>query len=123
MTGHVRTGQVLGALVVLFMIFDGVIHLVKIAPVVDAFAELGYPLSVAVPLGLIELACVAAYVVKPTRLIGALLLTAYFGGAIASQVRIGAPAFPVLFPVGLGVLLWASIGLRDTRVRALVGRT
>ena len=100
------------------MVFDGVIHLLKIAPVVEAFAQLGYPVSAAVPLGVIELVCVALTLIPTTRLFGALLLTAYFGGAVATQLRVGAPLFSVIFPVLLGVLLWAGLALRDSRVRA-----
>src|SRR5437016_9734272 len=118
MARRIRTGQVLQAVVLLFMVFDGVIHLLKIAPVVEAFAQLGYPVSAAVPLGVVELVCVALTLIPTTFLFGALLLTAYFGGAVATQLRVGAPLFPVIFPVLLGVLLWAGLALRDSRVRA-----
>jgi len=75
MRTQVRTGQVVTALVLLFMIFDGVIHVLRIAPVVDAFRQLGYPLAAAVPLGVVELVCVALLVIPATRVIGAVLLT------------------------------------------------
>ena len=117
MRTQVRTGQVLTAVVLLFMTFDGVIHLLRIAPVVDAFRQLGYPLAAAVPLGVIEIACVALYLVPATRAIAAVLLTAYFGGAVATQVRAGADWFPVIFPVLLGVLLWSGLSFTDGRVR------
>jgi len=114
------TGRVLSALVVLFMVFDGVIHILAPKPVVDAFAQLGYPLRLAVGLGILELACTALYVIPRTSVLGALLLTGYLGGAIASQVRIEAGWFPVIFPVIVGALLWTGLALRDFRVRALV---
>jgi hypothetical protein len=117
MRTQVRTGQVLTAVVLLFMTFDGVIHLLRIAPVVDAFRQLGYPLAAAIPLGVVEIACVALYLVPATRAIAAVLLTAYFGGAVATQVRAGADWFPVIFPVLLGVLLWSGLSLTDGRVR------
>jgi len=117
MRTQVRTGQVLTAVVLLFMTFDGVIHLLRIAPVVDAFRQLGYPLAAAVPLGVVEIACVALYLVPATRAIAAVLLTAYFGGAVATQVRAGADWFPVIFPVLLGVLLWSGLSFTDGRVR------
>jgi DoxX-like protein len=117
MRTRVRTGQVLTAVVLLFMTFDGVIHLLRIAPVVDAFRQLGYPLAAAVPLGVVEIACVALYLVPATRAIAAVLLTAYFGGAVATQVRAGADWFPVIFPVLLGVLLWSGLSFTDGRVR------
>jgi hypothetical protein len=113
------TGRILNTLVILFMAFDGIIHVLKPAPVVEAFAQLGYPLRVSVGLGILELACVALFVVPRTAVLGAVLLTAYFGGAVASQIRIGAGLFPVIFPVILGVLLWGGLALRDSRVRAL----
>jgi len=117
MRTQIRTGQALSAVVLLFMTFDGVIHLLKIAPVVDAFRQLGYPVTAAVPLGVVELACVALYLVPATRVIAALLLTAYFGGAVSTQVRVGADWFPVIFPVLLGVLLWSGLSFSDGRVR------
>ena len=115
-----RSGQVISALVVLFMVFDGVIHVMKIAPVVDAFAQLGYPLRMAVPLGILELCITALYAIPGTAVIGAMLLTAYFGGATAAQLRIGADLFPIIFPVLLGALLWGGLYLRDERIRALM---
>ena len=120
MTTQVRTGQVLSALVLLFMSFDGAIHLLRITPVVDAFRQLGYPLTAALPLGIIEVVCVALYLVPATRVIAAVLLTAYFGGAVATQVRAGAEWFPVLFPVLLGALLWGGLSFSDGRVRRLL---
>lgn len=120
MRTQVRTGQVLSGLVLLFMTFDGVIHLLRIAPVVDAFRQLDYPLTAAVPLGIIEIVCVALYLVPATRVIAAVLLTAYFGGAVATQVRAGAEWFPVVFPVLLGALLWSGLSFSDGRVRNLV---
>ena len=118
---RIRTGQILSALVALFMVFDSVIHILRIAPVVDGFAQLGYPLRVAVPLGILGLFITALYVIPRTAPIGAMLLTAYLGGATAAQVRIGAGLFPTLFPAMLGVLLWGGLYLRDERVRALTG--
>jgi len=120
MTRLARTGQFFSGLVLLFMVFDGVIHLLKIAPVVDAFAQLGYPLETAVPLGVLELACVALTVIPATRVLGALLLTAYFGGAVATQLRVSAPLFPMTFPILLGGLLWGGLFLHDARVRQLM---
>jgi len=120
MVNQVRMGQVLSGVVLLFMVFDGVIHVLKIAPVVEAFNQLGYPIATAVPLGMLEIACVALTLIPATRVVGALLLTAYFGGAVATQLRAGAPLFPMVFPVLLGALLWAGLYLRDSRVGALV---
>jgi len=120
MTKLVRTGQVMSAMVVVFMVFDASVHIMKIPPVVDAFAQLGYPLSVAVPLGVLELACTALYLIPATSVLGGILLSAYLGGAVATQVRVTAPVFPVLFPMMLGALMWIGLYLRDSRVRAFV---
>jgi len=113
------TGRGFTALVVLFMIFDGVIHVLKPLPVVDAFAQLGYPISASVAIGVIELVCTALYALPRTAALGALLLTAYLGGATAAQVRIQAGWFPTIFPALLGMLLWAALALRDSRVVTL----
>jgi hypothetical protein len=114
-----RIGLVLSALAVLFLIFDGVIKVMVIAPVVESFDMIGYPVSLAVGIGLLELACIAVYLVPRSATIGALLLTGYLGGAIASHVRVGSPVFSLVFPLIIGALLWGGLYLRDGRVRGL----
>jgi hypothetical protein len=114
-------GRVLSGLAVFFLLFDGIIHVMKIAPVAEAFGQLGYPVSLAVGLGILELICVAAYVTPQSSVLGAILLTGYLGGAVATHLRIGSPLFSdVLFPVYIGVLLWGGLYLREDRLRALV---
>jgi hypothetical protein len=103
------------------MAFDGTIHVLRIAPVVEGFGQLGYPLGVSATLGLIELICVALYLLPRTSVLGAVLLTGYLGGAIATQVRVGAPLFSTtLFPAYVALLLWGGLYLRDGRVRSLI---
>ena len=114
------TGRSLSALVVLFMVFDSVIHLVVPAPVVEAFAQLGFPLHLSVGLGILELVFTALYVIPRSKVLGALLLTAYLGGATAAQVRIEAGWFPLLFPAIVAALMWGGLALRDSRVLLLV---
>jgi len=114
------SGRVLAGLVILFMIFDGTIHILKPQPVVDAFAQLGLPLHLSVGIGILELACTALFAIPRTSILGALLLTGYFGGAIATQVRAEAAWFPSIFPALMGALVWTSLALRDPRVRALI---
>ncbi|HEV2522681.1 MAG TPA: DoxX family protein [Candidatus Acidoferrales bacterium] len=117
----VWAGRIMIAIVALFMIFDAVIHLMKIPPVVQAFAELSFPLSFAVTLGIIELFCVVLYVIPRTAILGAILLTAYLGGAISIQLRAGNPLFSqALFPVYVGVLAWGGLYLCDDRLRAMI---
>lgn len=124
LTGAARpvswTGRVLSSIIVLFMVFDATIHLLEPAPVVDAFAHLGVPLHLSVGIGVIALICTALYAVPQTSVLGALLLTAYLGGATATQVRAEAAWFPVLFPSLMGALLWGGLALRDSHVRALL---
>lgn len=119
--GMLWTGRVMSILVLLFMLFDAVIHLMRIAPVVNAFAQLGLPLRLSVALGIVELVCVVAYAIPRTSLLGAILLTGYLGGAVAIQLRAGNPFFSeALFPVYVGVLVWGGLFLRDQRQRALI---
>lgn len=113
-------GRVISGLAVAFMVFDGVIHMLKPAPVVDAFSQLGVPLRLSVGLGVVELICTALYVIPRTAFIGALLLTAYLGGAIATQLRAGAGWFPTIFPVVIAALVWGGLALREPRVRGLL---
>ena len=114
-------GRIISGLVTAFMVFDGVNHLLKPAPVVEGFAKLGFPIRLAVPLGIIELVCVLFYVVPRTSILGAIFLTGYLGGAIAIQLPTGNPFFgEVLFPVYIAVFLWGGIYLRVERLRALV---
>jgi hypothetical protein len=114
-------GRVLSALAVAFMAFDGIIHVLEPAPVAEAFAQLGYPLRLSVGLGILELLFTVLYAVPRTAFLGALLLTAYLGGAIATQLRVDAGWFPTIFPVIVAALLWCGLALRDPRVRGLVG--
>jgi len=120
-TRRLWTGRVLSGLGALFMLFDGVIHILKITPVVEAFAQLGFPLGTSRVLGVIEIICVAIYLLPSTSVLGAILLTGYLGGAIATQVRVGAPLFTTtLFPIYVALLLWGGLYFRDERVRSLI---
>ena len=102
------------------MVFDGVIHVLKPAPVVEAFARLGYPLGASVGLGILEIVFTALYVIPRTAVLGAVLLTAYLGGAVATQLRAGSGWFETIFPVIVGAIIWGGLALRDTRVRNLI---
>jgi hypothetical protein len=115
------SGWLMAAVAVLFLLFDGVIKLVPIAPVTESFGQLGWPVSLARGIGILELACLIVFVVPRTSVLGAVLLTGYLGGAVATHVRIGNPLFSnVLFPVYIGILIWGSLCLLDERVRALM---
>src|SRR5579864_6772850 len=113
-------GRVMSGLVTAFLLFDAVIHLLKPAPVVEAFAKLHLPLNLAVNLGIVELLCLILYVMPQTSLLGATLLTGYLGGAVAVQMTTSNSLFgEILFPVYVGILVWGGLYLRDDRLRAL----
>lgn len=114
------TGRALSWLIAAFLVFDATIHIMKPPPVVEAFARLGFPLSLAVPLGILELVCIALYLVPRTSILGAILLTGYLGGAIATQLHSGSPMWEVIFPVGMGFIVWGGIYFRDRDLRALI---
>jgi len=113
-------GRILSALPALFLLLDGIMKVVKPAFVVEATVQLGYPESVIVALGVVLVACTILYLVPRTAVLGAILLTGYLGGAVATHVRVGGPLGSVLMPVILGVMLWGGLYLRDERVRSLV---
>ena len=116
----VWAGRILSALPVLFLLLDGVMKVVKPAFVVEATVKLGYPESVIVALGVLLVACTILYLIPRTSVLGAILLTGYLGGAVATHVRVGGPLFSILMPVILGAMLWGGLYLRDERVRSLV---
>jgi DoxX-like protein len=110
-------GRTLSGLVAAFLALDAVMKLVLVTPVVEATERLGYPIATARPLGLVLLASTILSLVPRTQVIGALLVTAYLGGATATHVRVGDPFW---FPIAMGVLLWAGLVLRTPRLRALI---
>jgi hypothetical protein len=111
----------LSALVSLFLAFDAIAKIALVDEVVKGSAEVGFPLQTLVPIGVILLACVALYVVPRTAVLGAVLLTGYLGGAIATHVRLLHPLpTHTLFPLYFAVVIWGALYLRDQRVRALV---
>ena len=115
------TGRILSGFVTAFLIFDAVIHLLRPAPVVEAFEKLHLPLSLAVDLGVIELLCIALYVIPQTAVFGAILLTGYLGGAVAIQLTTSNSLFgEILFPVYTAAVLWGGLYLRDEKLRVLV---
>ena len=118
---RIWTGRTLSALATLFLLFDSVAKLLRPAPVIKGTVELGYPVSAIVPIGVVLLACTVVYLVPRTAIIGAVLLTGYLGGAVASQVRVGNPLpTHVLFPLYFAALIWGGLYLRDRRVGALL---
>src|SRR5215212_3748052 len=114
-------GYALTGLAALFLSFDTVIKLLAINQAVQSTTELGYPASAVVTIGVIELVCLALYLVRATSVSGAILLVGYLGGAVATQVRVGNPlASHVLFPMYVAALVWGGLYLREPRLRALL---
>src|ERR1700675_1304394 len=116
-------GRVLSGLVILFLLFDGAIKLVPWPVVTETMDRMGYGSSetLARSLGVITLVCTMLYAVPPTSILGAILLTGYLGGAMASHLRVGSPLFThTLFGFYLGLMVWGGLWLRDRKLRALV---
>jgi len=117
------TGRVLSGLIILFLIFDIVVKLIPLEIAMTTSGELGYPATAdfARGLGILLLICTALYAYPKTSILGAILLTGYLGGAIATHVRVGSPLFShTLFGVYLGLMLWGGLYLRDLSLRALI---
>jgi len=116
-------GRVLSGFVIVFMMFDGAIKLVPWPVVTQTMDRIGYGSSegLARALGVISIACTVLYAIPPTSILGAILLTGYLGGAMASHVRIGSPLFShILFGFYLGLMLWGGLWLRDGSLRDLI---
>jgi hypothetical protein len=114
------TGRIVSGFTVAFLLFDGVMKLVKPTVVVESTRQLGYPESDITGIGAVLLTCTLLYILPRTSILGAILLTGYLGGAVASQVRVGAGWFNVVFATMFGVLVWGGLWLRDTRLRTLL---
>lgn len=110
-------GRVISGLLALLLTMSAAMKLIGGTEVVEGFVRMGLPESLRVPLGILELFCVAVYVVPATSVIGAILLTGYVGGAIVTHLRIGEP---VVFQIALGLLLWLGLYLRESRLKSLI---
>jgi uncharacterized membrane protein YphA (DoxX/SURF4 family) len=115
--GALWTGRVLSTLPVLMLLFSGSMKFIPSDQTKQAFEHLGWPYSYALGLGILEIACTILYIIPRTAIVGAILLTGYMGGAIATHVRIGEP--PIL-QVVFAVIIWLGLYLREPRLRALI---
>jgi hypothetical protein len=113
----VWTGRILSALPVLLLLFSAVLKFMKPPAVTEGFQKLGYPDNTLLPLGFVELICTVLYVIPQTSVLGAILVTAYLGGATATHLRVGEPFFG---PIILGMIAWLGLFLRDRRLRSLL---
>ena len=118
--GKFWAGWVATALVALFLLLDGVGKLFKPQFVTEATVSLGYTESTIVPIGIVLVVCTVLYLIPATTYLGAILLTGYLGGAVATHVRVGGPVFPIVFPVIMGALVWGGLYLRDPQVSRLI---
>jgi DoxX-like family len=113
----VWVGRTISGLLSLLLAVSSVMKLMGGADVMEGMAHLGLPTSLVIPLGILEISCVAMYVVPATSIMGAILLTGYFGGAILAHLRIGEPIF---MQIALGVGIWLGLYLREHRLRQLI---
>jgi len=109
-------GVALTTLVVLFLAFDGITKVMRVAPVMEACQKMGIGPDMAVGIGILLLTCTAIYVIPKTAVLGAILLTGYLGGAAAAHVIARSGVFPIAFSIGFGVLVWVGLILREPRL-------
>ena len=115
------TGLVMSWLAIAFLLFDAAIKLVPMSIVTETMTELGYPTGLERGLGVMIVVCTLLYAVPRTSVLGAILLTGLFGGAMATHLRVGSPLFShLLFGFYLGLLVWGGLYLRDARLRGLI---
>ena len=115
--GRIWVGWSISGLTAAFMLFDAGAKFAKPVQVIDAFARTGWPMRLSSTLGAILLTCTVLYLVPQTSVLGAILLTGYLGGAVATNLRIGNPLpTHTLFPVYFGVLIWIGLWVRDPRL-------
>lgn len=118
--GRLWGGRIMSWLPALFLLVDGVMKLFKPAVVVEATVKLGYTENVIVPIGIVLTVCTILYLIPRTAVLGAILLTGYLGGAVATHVRVGEGLFSIVFPIIFGVLLWGGLYLRHHRLGTLI---
>lgn len=120
-SASVWAGRVLSGLAIAFLLFDAVGKLLRVAPVLKGTAELGYPESAVVPIGVLLLVGVVLYAIPRTSVLGAIYLAAYLGGAVATHFRVGSPlATHTLFPVYVAGFVWGGLALRSPRLASLL---
>ena len=114
-------GRILSGIVIVFLLVDTLGKLIRVAPVIEGTLQLGYPESAVVPIGLLLLAGVVLYAIPRTSVLGAIYLTGFLGGAVATHFRVGSPLFThVLFAVYVALFVWGGLALRNPRLRSLL---
>lgn len=118
---EIWTGRVLSGIAVLFLLMDATMKVMQVPAAIEGTKKVGYPAGVIFWLGIVQLVCLALYLIPRTSVLGAIFWTGYLGGAVATHVRIGDPLFShILFPTYVATLLWLGLWLRDRRLRELV---
>jgi len=112
------TGRIISTLPVLALLFSATMKLMKPPGIVDGFKHFGYPEELIRVLGIVELSCAVIYIIPRTSVLGAILMTGYLGGAVATHARVEDPAF--IMPFLAGVLVWLGLLLREPRLRPLL---
>jgi hypothetical protein len=118
--GRGRAGWIVTGLVTAFLLFDAITKVLRVQPVLEACAKVGLDAGQVPIVGAILLACTTLYVVPRTRALGAVLLTGYLGGAVATHLRAGSSLFETVFPMAFGALAWLALVLRDPGIRAMI---
>ena len=117
---QILSGRILSGLAIAFLLFDSGLKIARVPAAVEGTVQLGYPAETVLGIGLVQLVCLALYIAPRTSVFGAVLLTGYLGGAVATQLRVGNPLFShILFPTYVAALVWGGLYLRDARLRAL----
>jgi len=118
--GSLWTGRVISILVVLFLVLDGAMKVLRVPHVMEVSMKLGYSAGAVVGIGAVLLACTALYALPQTAILGAILLTGYLGGAVATNLMAKSPAFNLCFAIAFGVLAWGGLFLRHAELRGLI---
>jgi len=118
--GRLWTGRILSAFATLFLLFDAWGKLFQPRFVTEASARMGFPVHLLFGIGVVLLICTIAYAIPRTAVLGAVLLTGFFGGAVEAQLVAGSPTFEAFFPVLFGILVWAGLFLREPRLSHLM---
>jgi hypothetical protein len=113
-------GHTLTTFAALFLAFSGIIKLMNHPEAIKGTTQFGFPASYVVGIGVLEMVCLVLYLIPRTAVLGAILMTGYLGGAVATHLRAGGPMFNLIFPVLIGVLVWGGLFLRESRLRALM---
>lgn len=113
-------GYIITGIVTAFLLMDAVVKFIQPSGIEENVLPLGYTMEQMIPVGIVLLACLIIYLIPQTAVLGAILLTGYLGGAVATHFRVGSPVFShLLFPVYIGILVWIGIFLREPRLRSL----